>query len=178
MDWFLYVALATCLLSGLALNLIGLPGLWLMVAAHGLYAWLDQADLAGWESAIALLLLALLAELLEFLAGAAGSKAAGGSLRSTLGAVVGGIIGAIVGVILVPVVPVLNAILGACVGSFIGAAALEASKASQTVETRLDFYGRLNRVGRGAFWGRLWGVVLKSAVGLIMLIVSMVTAWS
>ncbi len=179
MDWLLYLTLAGVLLAGLGLNIIGLPGLWLMVAAHAGYAWADQDDsLAGWPSSLAMLALALLAEGVEFLAGAAGSKTAGGSLRSTIGAVVGGVIGGILGAILVPVVPILNAILGACVGSFVGAALLEASKAPADVEERVAFYGRLSRVGWGAFKGRLWGIVLKSIIGVAMLVVSLWTAWS
>jgi uncharacterized protein YqgC (DUF456 family) len=178
MDWFLYACLATTLLAGLALNLVGLPGLWLMVAGHALFAWLDRDhQLAGWPSALAMLSLALFAELLEFLAGAAGSKAAGGRMRSTIGAIVGGVAGGIIGAIAVPFVPVLNAILGACVGSFVGAALLEASYEPDDEDGRL-FYRRLGRVGWGAFKGRLWGVILKSAVGLVMLVVSLVTAWS
>ena len=178
MDWLLYILLATFLVAGLALNLVGLPGLWLMVAAHGMFAWLDRVDsLAGWESSLAMLGLALVAELLEFLAGAAGSKSAGGSLRSTVGAVVGGVAGGVLGAVLVPVVPVLNAILGACVGSFVGAALLEASYAPADLEARAEFYRRLNRVGWGAFKGRLWGIALKSVVGVVMLGVSLVTAW-
>ncbi|MEM1013472.1 MAG: DUF456 family protein [Planctomycetota bacterium] len=178
MDWLLYLSLVALNLTGLGLNLIGLPGLWLMVGAHGLYAWLDRTDLAGWESAIALLILAGVAEGLEFVAGAAGSKAAGGSFRSAIGAVIGGVVGGLLAVVFIPFVPVLNAILGACVGSFAGAALLEASKAQSTVEDRMAFYRRIERVGRGAFWGRLWGVLLKSAIGVVMLVVSLITAWS
>ena len=178
MDWLLYVSLAGLLVTGLALNVIGLPGLWLMVAAHAAYAWADQNDsLAGWPSSLAMLGLALLAELVEFLAGAAGSKTAGGSKRSTVGAVVGGVAGGIVGAIVIPL-PILNAIIGACLGSFAGAFLLEASKAGDDVEQRMDFYGRLSRVGWGAFKGRLWGIVLKTAIGLVMLVVSLWTAWS
>ena len=178
-DWALYLTLAGLLVAGLVLNIVGLPGLWLMVAAHACYAWLDQDhSLAGLPSSLAMLGLALLAEGVEFLAGAAGSKTAGGSLRSTVGAVIGGVVGGILGAILVPVVPVLNAILGACVGSFVGAALLEASKSKQDIELRREFYGRLNRVGWGAFKGRLWGIVLKTAIGLVMLVVSLWTAWS
>ncbi len=177
-EWLLYLTLIAFLLSGLGLNLIGLPGLWLMVAAHGTYAALTPAAVVGWPSVIAIVSLALLAEVIEFVAGAAGSKAAGGALRSTIGAVVGGVAGGILGVVLVPFLPIVNAILGACVGSFLGAAALEASKAPATVERRIDFYKRLDRVGRGAFWGKLWGILLKTVVGVVMLVVSLWTAWA
>ncbi len=176
--WTLYLSLLLGHLVGLALNLIGLPGLWLMVAAHAAYGWADGWQSVGWVSSLTMLGLALLAELVEFAAGAAGSKSAGGSFRSTIGAILGGVVGGILGVILVPVVPVVNAVFGACVGSFLGAALLEASKAGDDIEDRRGFYGRLNRVGWGAFKGRFWGTVLKSGVGVAMLVVSVWTAWS
>jgi uncharacterized protein YqgC (DUF456 family) len=178
-DWLLYLTLASLLVTGLGLNLVGLPGLWLMVGAHGMYAWLDQEDgLAGWQSCLAMLALALLAEAIEFLAGAAGSKRAGGSLRSTAGAVLGGVVGGIGAVVLVPWLPILNAVLGACVGSFIGAALLESSKYVGDEESRPEYYTRLRTVGWGAFKGKFWGVLLKSAVGVVMLVVSLWTAFS
>ena len=175
--WLLYIALVIVHLAGLTLNLIGLPGLWLMVAAHAGFAIATGGETAGWPSSLVMLGLALLAEGVEFAAGAAGSKTAGGSFRSTVGAIIGGIAGGVIGVILVPVVPVINAVLGACIGSFIGAALLEASKTSEALEDRGAFWGRLNRVGWGAFKGRLWGTVLKSAVGVAMLIVSLWTVF-
>lgn len=177
-DWLLYLSLAVLLISGLVLNIIGLPGLWLMVAAHALYAWFDQNDsLAGWPSSLAMLGLALSAELVEFLAGAAGSKKAGGSLRATVGAIVGGVVGGILGAILVPFLPILNAILGACVGSFAGAALLEASVAQKHMEARRQFYGRVSSVGWGAFKGRFWGILLKTIIGFAMLVLSLWTAF-
>ena len=178
MDWLLYFSLAGLLVTGLMLNVVGLPGLWLMVAAHGLFAWLDVDDsLAGWPSTLAMVALACMAELVEFLAGAAGSKKAGGSVRSTVGAVVGGVAGGILGAILVPMLPIVNAILGACVGSFAGAALLEASVAKQDIERRGEFYGRVGNVGWGAFKGRFWGILLKTVIGLVMLAFSLWTAW-
>ena len=45
MDWLYYLILAVMLFVGLFLNIVTLPGLWLMVAAHGIYAWVT-----GWDS--------------------------------------------------------------------------------------------------------------------------------
>ncbi len=177
MDWLLYIALAFTLVFGLFLNIIGLPGLWLMVAAHAAYAWATWPRYAGWESLIAMLVLALLAELAEFLAGAAGSKGAGGTYRSAGGAILGGIVGAIVGQIFIPI-PVVGAILGACLGSFAGAASLESTHLKQDVETTTMHWQRAGRVGWGAFKGRLAGILLKSAFGIVMLILSLWTAFA
>ena len=176
MDWLLYISLACVLVFGLFLNVIGLPGLWLMVAAHAAYAWATGWQYAYWHSLVALLALALAAELAEFLAGAAGSKSAGGTFRSAVGAIGGGVVGGIVGQIFIPI-PIVGAILGACLGSFAGAAMLESTHAKRDVETSAMHWDRARRVGWGAFKGRLVGILLKSAFGIVMLVVSLWTAW-
>ena len=175
--WLWYVSLAVVQLTGLALNLIGLPGLWLMVIGHLIFGWVTGWTVVGYESLLAMLLLATAAEVAEFVAGAAGSKKAGGSYRSAMGAIVGGIAGGILGAILVPFVPILNAIVGACVGSFAGAAMLELTVFRREVETTGMQWQRVGRVGWGALTGRLWGIVLKSGFGVVMLVVSLWTAW-
>ncbi|MEL7240511.1 MAG: DUF456 family protein, partial [Planctomycetota bacterium] len=125
--WIYYLLLAITSLFGLVLNLLGLPGLWLMVVAQAVYGWWTGWQIVSWPSCLAVLLLALFAELLEFVAGAAGSKQAGGSKRSIAGAVGGGVIGGIVFTPLIPI-PVVGTVAGACIGAFLGAAILEASK--------------------------------------------------
>jgi uncharacterized protein YqgC (DUF456 family) len=165
MDWLYYILLLTVGVTGLFLNILGLPGLWLLVAGHVGFAWLtDWGVYAGWPSTIALIVLGLIAELLEFLAGAAGSKSAGGRKRGMVGAVIGALIGGIVGS---PLLPIIGTILGACLGAFVGAAVME-------------FYDRdwqhAMRVGVGAAKGRFWGIVIKSGIGLIMLLVSGIAA--
>src|SRR4051794_23032337 len=98
MDWVYYLLLIVVLFAGLFVNILGLPGLWLMVLGHVCFGWLTTWDrYVGWQSAVALFVLALLAEGVEFLASAAGSKAAGGSKRGMIGAVIGGLVGGIVG---------------------------------------------------------------------------------
>ena len=176
--WLYYLTLACLLVTGLGLNLFGLPGLWLMVIAHLVYGWLTGWTLVYWQSLLALLLLATAAEVAEFVAGAAGSKKAGGAFRSALGAIVGGFAGGILGAIVVPFVPILNAIVGACLGSFVGAAMMETTSFKRDVETMRMHWGRVGRVGWGAFKGRLWGILLKTGFGVVILVVSLWTAWS
>ena len=181
MNWLYYLTLACLLVTGLGLNLFGLPGLWLMVVSHLLYGWATGWQLVGWHSLLALLLLATSAEVAEFVAGAAGSKKAGGAFRSALGAIVGGFAGGILGAILIPFVPILNAIAGACVGSFLGAALMESTSLRRDVDTARvawrSHWHRVGKVGWGAFTGRLWGILLKTAFGLAILLVSLWTAW-
>src|SRR3954462_3381837 len=95
-----------------------------MVAAHAVYALATTWNrYVGWPSLIALIVLALIAEAVEFFAGAAGSKAAGGRTRGAIGAVVGAFVGAIL-FSFIPFPPVAQ-IAGACVGAFLGAAVME-----------------------------------------------------
>ena len=79
-----YILLIVLMLTGLFLNILGLPGLWLIVLSYIIYAWITGWNIyVGLPSVIALLLLALAAELVEFMAGAAGSAAAGGRKRGS-----------------------------------------------------------------------------------------------
>ena len=150
-----YIILAILLLIGWFVNILGLPGLWLMVLAH-----------VGWPSTIAMVLLALAAELAEFLAGAAGSAAAGGRKRGMFGAIAGGILGGIFLTFLIPI-PIIGTIVGACAGAFIGAAVLEYSDKDA---------GHAWRVGIGEAKGRFWGIVSKLGFGFVMFLTSAWTA--
>ena len=127
----------------------------------GTYAWLTTWNhFVGWPSVGTLIALGLLAEGAEFFAGAAGSKAAGGRMRGMIGAVIGALIGGIA-FSFIPV-PVVATIVGACFGAFLGAALLELSDR--------DFRHAL-KVGMGAAKGRFIGIVIKTAIGVIMLLI-------
>lgn len=164
--WVYYISLVVLSIVGLFLNILGLPGLWLLVTAAAAFAWATGWDVyVGWPSLVTLVVLGLIAELLEFLAGAAGSKAAGGRTRGMIGAVVGALIGGIL-FSFVPV-PIIATIVGACLGAFVGAAGMELSDK--------DFRHAM-KVGYGAAKGRLLGIVVKTAVGVVMLLVVMIAA--
>jgi len=157
----LYLILLVVMLGGLSLNLLGLPGLWLMVIAYIGYAVATGWNIyVGLPSVTAVVLLALAAEAAEFFAGAAGSAAAGGRKRGMVGALVGGLIGGILGT---PVLPVVGTVIGACAGAFVGAVAFEIidRDAAHSI-----------RVGVGAAKGRFWGILSKLLFGLIMFVVA------
>lgn len=166
-DWGYYLFLLILLVTGLFVNILGLPGLWLMVASYGAYAWVtwDRGYVGVW-SLIWILVLALLAELVEFVAGAAGSKAAGGSKRGMAGAIVGGIVGGIAGT---PIFPIVGTIIGACLGSFAGAFLIEVAIGRSHEESM--------RIGVGAAKGRFLGIIGKLAFGIVMLIVALYAAF-
>jgi hypothetical protein len=163
MDIVYYILLIALMLTGLFLNILGLPGLWLIVVSYVGYALLTGWDVyVGWPSLIIVTLLALGAELVEFLAGAAGSHAAGGRKRGMLGAIAGGIVGGVVGTGVLPI-PIVGTIVGACAGAFVGAFALEYMDKD---------HEHAMRVGIGAAKGRFWGIVWKSLFGLLMFLVA------
>ena len=84
----MHIALAVILIIGVlavwSLNLVGMPGNWMIVLAVLLYASFVPAESRldiGWAPLIGLLILAALGELVEFLASALGASKAGGSRR-------------------------------------------------------------------------------------------------
>src|SRR5947208_2986182 len=123
MDWLYYFILLLFLFAGLVVNVVGLPGLWLMVGSVWLFAWLTGVGhYIGHVTLWTLVGLALVAEMAEFLAGSAGAKRAGGSKRAAIGAIIGALIG---GIVLSIPVPLVGTIIGVCLGAFAGAAAAQ-----------------------------------------------------
>jgi hypothetical protein len=75
----LYLLLLATMLAGLFITLLNLPGLWVMFLAAGIYAWATHGIFLGYRSLIAIGVIALLAEIVEFFAATAGAKRAGAS---------------------------------------------------------------------------------------------------
>jgi uncharacterized protein YqgC (DUF456 family) len=153
------------------LNLVTLPGNWLILGGAALFAWLlpvDDGRGVSWTMVIILAVLAAIGEVIEFAAGAAGAAKQGASRRaialSMVGAILGSVAGVMVGTPLIPVIgSLVMAILGGAAGAFGGAYLGEAWKGR-------DEPAR-TAAGRGAFIGRIWGTVGKFAVGAVMLAV-------
>jgi uncharacterized protein YqgC (DUF456 family) len=164
--WAYYILLILISMGALALVVLTLPGLWLMTAAAAVYALLTHEHYVGRDSLIALFLLSLIGEILEFFAGGAMAKRAGGSRSGAWGAIVGGIIGGIIGSF---VLPIVLTIVGICIGSFVGAAAFELLGGGQA--------DLAVRVGWGAAKGRFVGMMMKLAIGAVMAGIILVTAF-
>lgn len=166
MIWILYLLLLGLALVGLLVNVLGLPGLWLMVGAFVGYAWWTGLDVyVGWGSIVTLLVLGIAAEVAEFIAGSAGAAQAGGTKRSMVGAIIGAILG---GILLSIPIPLVGTIIGACAGAFVGATVVE-------LAIRRDVMHSM-RVGTGAAKGRFWGIIIKLAFGVVMFIVLSIAA--
>ena len=175
-DWQLWnyylwalLLVATCGVAWL-LNLVALPGNWIVVGAAAVFTALMPEDLGRgvtWTTIIVLLVLAVIGEIIEFAAGAAGAAKQGASRRAIALSMVGAIIGSITGVAVGAPIPVLGsllmAIFGGAAGAFAGAYLGEAWKGRGEPER--------TAAGRGAFFGRIWGTIGKFTVGAIMLAV-------
>ena len=169
MEYLVAALLTVVNLFCLFLTALGLPGNWLMVLLAVLAAWW-QRDLGLFDrwTLVAVVALAFVAEVVEFFAGAVGSKRAGGTLWGAGGALAGGIVGGIVGTLFIPL-PILGTLLGVCVGAFGGAALLELYS-GQTMEFSI-------RSGRGAAVGRLLGVLAKLLFGIAIWLTLAVAAF-
>ena len=109
----LYLVLVLVMVAGLAINLFNLPGLWVMVAATVFYGWWTAWAYVGLKALTAMVVLALIAEVLEFTSSGKAAKQAGASRRGFWGAIAGGIVGGIVltGIIPIPIVGTVFGIL-------------------------------------------------------------------
>jgi len=154
----------------LVLVVFGLPGIWLIVISTCLFAWWRWADgVFSIYTLLAITVLAVLGELVEFLAGAGGAKRAGAGWRGSIGALLGALTGAIFGTVLLPI-PLLGTLIGACVGAGLGAWGLELSGGRKLQDSA--------RFAMGAGIGEFLGITSKFILGiLIWLIVAVAVFW-
>lgn len=162
----LYILLFICLIAGLAIVIVNLPGLWVMALAAAVYAVLTSLSLITPKVLLLLLGLALVAEIIDVFAAGAGAKRAGASRRGLIGAIVGGMLG---GFIFSFILPLIATLAGVCLGTFLGALIAELSAGKEV--------GQSVRIGVNATAGRLIGTLCKLSFGAVMLLITMWYAW-
>jgi len=143
------------------LNLLSLPGNWLMLCVLALAAWLRPGGGITWEFVGLMALLAAVGEAIEFIAQIIGGKRGGASGLGNFGGVVGSIAGAILGM---PFGLGLGSIVGALAGAWIGCFVVE--------RMRQESHQKAAQAAWGAFWGRSLGLVGKSACGAVIIVMS------
>lgn len=152
----LAIGAATLGAIGILLQAVTLPGTWIVVlAAAGVKAHDAFAPnpLLSWWTFLLIVALAILAEVAETLAGAAGARTGGASRRGMVGAVVGSLVGAVLGTVLL--LPVIGSLIGAVVGAAIGAIVGELSGGTRT-------FRETAAPAAGAVAGRLAGAMIKT----------------
>ena len=175
LSWLWLVLLCAINLVSWLSNLLSLPGNWLIVLATAIYAYFFPEAASsgiGWMGIGVLVALAVLGELIEFVAGAAMAGKRGASRRAMALAVVGTMAGSILGAVFtipIPIIgPIVGALAGGAGGAFCGAWMGELWK-GKSVEERVH-------VGTGALLGRLLGTSGKLLVGAVMVVVAAVDA--
>jgi uncharacterized protein YqgC (DUF456 family) len=166
------IVLTLALIVGWLVQLLGLGGNWLIVLAAAGYAWWlgpDAATSIGWNTVIALAGLAVLGEVVELAAGAAGVAKVGGSRRGAVLAIVGSVVGSLVGIVVGLPIPLFGSLAAAVL--FGGAGALVGAMLGESWKGR-DFDASFE-VGKAAFVGRVLGTVAKMIVSTIMVIVTL-----
>lgn len=153
----------------LVLVVFGLPGNWLIVISTCLFAWWRWED--GFFSIytlIAIVVLAVLGELFEFLGGMHGAKRAGASWQGSIAAIAGAITGAIIGTFLIPIL-LFGTVLGACIGAGLATWSLELSRGRKMDESI--------RCAVSAGLGELLGITAKVTVGIIICVIVAIAAF-
>jgi len=179
--WYYFWAVLFVLIdvAGLAANLLTLPGNWIIAAATVVFALFihhpNQTETNWW--CIGLMIgLALVGELIEFAAGAAGAAKTGGSRRGMILAVAGAMVCSILGTGLGTFLPIpvignlVGAIAGGAAGAF-GGAYLGESWKGRSENERLT-------ISAAAMVGRVFGTVGKFGVGAIMVVVFVIYAYA
>ena len=144
--WLLSVALIVAGIAGTVLP--ALPGTLLVLAGIVLGAWIDDFTRVGWGVLAVVIVLAVLAWVLDYVAGLLGAKKAGASRQAIVGAALGTVAGLFMGLVGVLFMP----LAGAAIGEWLA---------------RRD-HGRALHVGVATWLGIMAGMVSKVVIAFMM----------
>ena len=169
-------AILLTVLNGVSvtLNLLMLPGNWIMVASLCLFLLVagDPSSGPDWMTVLIVAGLAVAGELAELLAGSAKAARAGATRRSMVLSLVSSFAFSIAGTFLVPIPIVgtaIGAIIGAGLGAFAGAWLGEAWAGTSTDQR--------TKISQAAMSGRLLGMLMKLTIGAAIFVIQLVSLW-
>ena len=152
MDWAIlwWVLAVLIIIAGLAGTVVpALPGVPLVFLGLFVGAWAGNFETIGWTTIGILAVLAIIAWVVDFLAGAAGTRYLGASSRAFWGATIGAVAGIFFGIV------------GMLLGPFIGAVLGELSGGNDVVQS--------GRAGIGAWVGMILATAVKLALAFLMI---------
>ncbi len=155
--WVIALIALTTGLTGLVMVVMALPGIWTMVVAAGL-CWWWKPEIIGPPTVVTLVVVGIIAEAIEMVASAAGSKRFGGSKRGALGAIVGTMLGAFFGTFFIPI-PIVGTILGGILGAGAGALMVERGVVKLSWKDSM-------KSGGGAAIGRTVSIFIKLGLAI------------
>lgn len=151
MDWTIlwWLLASLVIIAGLAGTVVpALPGVPMVFLGLLIGAWIGDFELIGWGTIGVLAVLAVIAWVVDFLAGAAGARYLGASSRAFWGATIGAIVGIFFGLV------------GMLLGPFIGAVLGELSGGSNMVQS--------GKAGVGTWIGMVLATAVKLAIAFLM----------
>ena len=147
---FLWIASVALIVVGLAGTVLpALPGTILILAGIVLGAWIDDFTRVGWSTLTVIIILAVMAWALDYIAGLLGAKKAGASRYAIVGAALGTVAGIFMGLIGVLFMP----LVGAAVGEYIA---------------RKDHQNAV-KVGVATWLGIMAGLIAKVVIAFMMI---------
>ena len=153
-----FTLLTLVLIGSMVLIVLGLPGLWIMIASAITYNIVVPSRPMSWLTVIGIVVLGIVAEVLDFSLAGKYARKYGGSRKAAWGAIIGGFVGAIVGVPLPIVGPLIGALIGSFVGAFVGEVRSGGERSAGA------------KVATGALIGRVLGTVIKVGLGFTVAI--------
>ncbi|MBK0393929.1 DUF456 domain-containing protein [Ramlibacter algicola] len=145
--WLLSTVLIAAGLAGIVLP--ALPGTLLVLAGILLGAWIDDFTRVGWFAVSVVVVLALLAWAMDYVAAMLGARRAGASKQAIVGAAVGTVAGLFMGIVGIFIMP----LVGAAVGEYLA---------------RRD-HGRALHVGISTWLGLMAGMLAKFVLAFMMI---------
>ncbi len=180
MEWLQYVFAGLFVILGgvcVVLVVVQLPGTWLLLGVAAVIEYIDRLYLPqddgqtfGWWVLGGCLGLAVIGEIIEFVAGAAGAKKGGSSTRGMVGALIGGIVGIFLFTPLFFFIPIFGAFFGAILGTFVGAIIGELTAEQATIKGSM-------KPAIGATIGRVLGTMSKIGIAMAMWMALSVSAF-
>jgi len=152
MDWTIlwWLLAGLVVIAGLVGTVIpALPGVPLIFLGLFLGAWIGHFEAVGWATIGVLAVLALIAWIIDFVAGAAGARYLGATSRAFWGATIGALVGMFFG------------LAGMLLGPFIGAVIGELTGGADLI--------RSGKAGVGTWIGMILATAVKMTIAFLMI---------
>ena len=163
-DILSWLLLGSVIILALPLQLLGLPGTWLLACSAYLFRWVQGPGFIDYHTVFILLFMALLAEVMELFTAVRGASSGppvrGAVAASIVGAFAGGLAGA-------PILFGLGAIPGMAVGAWLAVFGVAVAGGAT--------FGAASRTAMGAMTGRVKGTALKMIVAVAMVAVILIS---
>jgi uncharacterized protein YqgC (DUF456 family) len=154
----LYLLLLVICLGAIGLNVLSLPGNWVMLVLAFMWSYFHAWNRPVWWVLAAMLVILLVGEAIELLGSVVGARTFGASKWASAAAIAGTIVGAVLGTFIPTPIPGVGNLIGAVAGAFLAAWITEL-----ILQRPL---GHATKAAIGAALGRGVGLVTKIGCGL------------